>query len=519
MDRRVFLTAAGAGAGSLLARGLVAGGIPGRVEGDAAVTAARLDRRLYGQNLEFIARVMEGGLLAEPGSQAPPYGPGFRADVRDALIELGATHFRWPGGCFADAYHWRDGTGPERSRQRNPMWGHPVFKVLPALMGEFKAEFGTEVNHAFGTDEFLDFCRLMGAEPCLTASMEADAPDEAAAWVAYVRDRFEPDAVPVWAVGNEQWNIFEHNGNIFRPQRYVQRFQQWAEAMRRENPRLKLIASGADPQAQPEWNRVLLAGLGREMDYISYHMYLPACWGRSRIPTDEATYLALAASYLYVEDSLKLGAEAMTQILGATIPVSLDEWNLLATAMSFIKPETSVREAVAAAGIIHALHRHADMVPIADQFSAINSAAPAIITDRDHIALTPMFYTLRLYTRNRLANTSPLHVTSPTFSTKKTNRLPARDHVPFLDASLTIENNRAALFLINRHPRECMEIEIAIAGLKPGRDATLEVVTGPDFNSQNQLGAPPTVTSVFHELPWPERLNLPPCAIAALTTG
>ena len=518
VNRRFFFQTTLAGMGGLLARPLWADRMSGRVQGDAGRVLAHLDRRIYGQNLEFTGRIMEGGILAEPGSQSPQSGPGIRADVRDALRELGVTHCRWPGGCFADAYHWRDGIGEERSRQKNSMWDRPLFKGAAYAMGEFKATWGTAVNHRFGTGEFLEYCRQIGAEPSLTASMEPDAPDQAAAWVAYVREKFGPRAVPVWAVGNEQWNLLEHNGCSGHPARYVERYLRWAEAMRRENPLIHLVASGHDELIRPEWNRVLLEGIGRKMDYLSYHIYLPGPSLKHDIPHDEAAYLALAACYLQVEESLHRGAEAMARILGEPIPIALDEWNVNPSARSFIAPYISLREAIAAAGIIHALHRQAGLVKIADQFAAVNSTAPAIITDRDRLARTPMFHLLRLYSRRSLAQTAKVEVASPAFSTRPLGRLPARDHAPFLDASLTVAEGRATLFLINRHPHDPLEVEIAIEGIKPGAAAVLETVAGPSFQSENRIGEPETVRAVSRDLTWPERITLPPCSVSALAT-
>jgi len=519
VNRRFFFQTALAGIGGLTARSLWADGTRGRVQGDAGRVLAQLDRRIYGQNLEFIGRIMEGGILAEPGSQSPQFGPGFRADVRDALRELGVTHCRWPGGCFADAYDWRDGIGEERSRQKNLMWDRPLFRYSAYAVGEFKAKWGTEVNHRFGTGEFLEYCRQIGAEPSLTASMEAYSPDQAAAWVAYVREKFGPRAVPVWAVGNEQWNPLEHNGCSGRPARYVERFLRWAEAMRRENPLIQLVASGDDELRLPEWNRVLLEGIGRKMDYLSYHIYLPGPSLKQDIPHDEAAYLALATSGLQVEESLHRGAEAMARILGEPVPIALDEWNVNPTMRSFISPYISLREAIAAAGIIHALHRQAGLVKIADQFAAVNSTAPAIITDRDRLARTPMFHLLRMYSRWSLAQTAPVETASPTFSIRPLGHLPGRDRVPFLDASLTAAEGRATLFLINRHPRDPLEVEIEVEGIKPGAEAVLEAVAGPSFQSENRIGGPETVRAVSRNLTWPERISLPPCSVSALATG
>jgi alpha-L-arabinofuranosidase len=518
MKRRTFLKTAAAGACYAAARPIQSSQLTGRVRADVSKLTASIDRRIYGQNLEFVARVMEGGIIAEPGSQALTYGNGFRADVRDALKQMGVARFRWPGGCFADAYDWRDGVGPTRLRKKNRMWDQPHIKAFEHLLGETKLTWGTDVNNNFGTPEFMAFCKGMGAEPSLTASMEPEGPEQAAAWVAYVRENFGSGAVPVWAVGNEQWNNFEHNTNANKPGRYVKRYLEWARAMRAADPAIKLVASGGDEQLYADWNRKLLEGIGREMDYLSCHVYAPNYIMKNSIPRDEAAYLALAGAYLYLEETLTRERETINSILGTPIPVALDEWNVLGTTVSFFRPDARHREAMAAAGMIHAIHRHADLVRIADQFAAVNSGAPELITDRDHMVRTPMFHVFKLYAAKTRESVAKSSVESPGFSTVKMAKLPARQSVPFLDASLTVGSGRETLFLINRHPREEMSVEIEIEGIKPGSDAQFEVVAGPDFMSENTFDRPDTVTSRVKTMKWPERIELPPLSVSALST-
>ncbi len=223
MDRRVFLgtaTSGAVGAAVCLSRTAGASGrLRAKVTGDASKVTASLDPRIYGQNLEFMGRQFEGGILAEEGSEAPVYGPGLRRDVRDALKDLRPRRLRWPGGCFADAYDWRDGVGPNRPKHANPFWGSPVFDLAKFAAGEYKTRVGPPMDNRFGTHEFIDYCRELGAEPSITASMGPKDPDEAAAWVAYVRDEFGADSGPVWSAGNEQWNPPEPNGCNLRPER------------------------------------------------------------------------------------------------------------------------------------------------------------------------------------------------------------------------------------------------------------------------------------------------------------
>ncbi len=520
MDRRDFIFTTSTAACGILARPLFAADNMARIQGDIGKSGAYLDRRIYGQNLEVMGRQFEGGIIAEQGSRAPQYGSGFRADVRDALKELGITHLRWPGGCFADAYNWRDGIGESRPSYPNPMWGGSMFRMYSLALTGRSIPFGGMVDNRFGTHEFMEYCRELGAEPSITASLGPETPDEAAAWVAYVRDNFGADAVPVWSVGNEQWNPLERNGCFLKPERYVGRFHEWAGSMRRENPSIRLVASGGDEVTQAGWNRAIVEGIGSEMDYISYHSYLPyPGFTSANIPKTESAYLALMAAYIHIDEMLDCGAESTAAVLGKPVPVSLDEWNILGAAMKFIMPHKSLREAVAAAGVIHAIHRHADLVRLADMFAAVNAGAPPVITDRDNMARTPMYHVLRLYSKHSLSNVSPVKITSPLFSSPRLGSLPARQNVPFIDASLTTDGGKASLFLINRHPRDNMEVKVEIEGIKPGTDAIQDVVTGPSIMSSNPTGGEETVKPLSKRIDWPEKLALPPCSVSVLATA
>ena len=507
MDRRNFIAGS---AMACMALNLKAGtGARARVRGDAAKSVAEIDRRIYGQNFEFMGRQFEGGIMD---------GRGIRTDVRDAITELKVTHLRWPGGCFADAYNWRDGVGDSRPSYKNPMWDKPIlnlgFKALGAPIPP-----GPLHDNRFGTDEFMQYCATIGAEPSLTASMGTDGPDPAAEWVAYVSEKFGPLAAPVWSVGNEQWNPLEHNGCFLRPERYVSRYAQWAKAMRAQNRAVKLVASGADELSNPGWNRVLVQGLGREADYFSTHIYIPADSFARRVPDDARTYLSFVAANLYVEESLDRLADMMTKILGKPLPIAFDEWNLLGTMRFFLDPSTILREAIAAACVIHSIHRRANLVKIADMFATVNAGAPPIIADQNGLARTPMFHVLKLYSENTLSNVAPLSVTSPSFSAAKFGIVPERKNVPALDASLTTDQEKLSLFLVNRSPDESLQVELEIDGTKAGQDATIKAITGPSFSSKNQIGTKEEVSTVSKEIAWPGYISIPPHSVALLTAA
>jgi len=184
---------------------------------------------------------------------------------------------RWPGGCFADGYHWQDGIGPrdKRPRRRNRAW---------AKLG---SKLGPEENNRFGTDELLRLCEEIGAEPQLTVNVGSGSVEEAAAWVEYVNGPLdskwgaerarnghpEPYNVKYWFIGNEILGFYEI-GHL-KPAKYAQTFRQFALAMRKVDPRTKLIASGtyAPNKDHEEIHKAILQGAGEHIDYLSIHLY------------------------------------------------------------------------------------------------------------------------------------------------------------------------------------------------------------------------------------------------------
>ena len=211
---------------------------------------------IYGHFAEHLGRCVYEGIWVGPDS-AIPNDRGFRLDTLRALRELRVPVVRWPGGCFADDYHWEDGVGPRESRRewRNLWWRGP------------------ETNE-FGTDEFLEFCRLIGSQPYICANVGSGSPTEASAWVEYCNGagdtryanlrrsngHAEPYGVRYWGVGNENWGC----GGNFTAEEYAAAYRRFATYMRMVDSTAELIACGdnANGPQGPDWNQRFLAGLG-----------------------------------------------------------------------------------------------------------------------------------------------------------------------------------------------------------------------------------------------------------------
>ncbi len=473
-----------------------------------------IDPRIYGQNIEHMGRQVLGGLVAEAGSTAAQDARGFRLDVLEAVKDLGPALLRWPGGCFADSYHWRDGIGSGRPSVPNRMWGG---FLIGKIFGSPPFPLGPREDNRFGTDEFMALCRAAGAEPSLTASLGAEDPEEAAGWIAYVREKYGAGAVPVWSVGNEQWNIVEPNGCAGKPKRYVERFHRFAKAMRGADPGIQLVASGGDVFTMPDWNEEIIRGIGSAMDMFSMHLYLPA-WNPlgSHVGNSAGDYYAIAAAGLTLEEQILRIQESAVRLLGRPLPVAFDEWNILGPLRRFTDPYLSQREAVGIAGILHAFHRQAKYVKTAAMFAMLNAAAPPILTTRDGLVRTPIFHVLRMYRRLTGKASVRAEIQCPAVDTPALLNLPARKSVPLLDVSATRDDGRLTVFVINRDGREAQAAQIEILGFGRAGKVRAHTIAGTGFSAMNDAEHPEAVAERAAGIEWNGRYIFPPCSVTAI---
>lgn len=487
---------------------------PCSIKVEANVVLDSIDPRIYGQNIEHMGRQVLGGLVAEPGSKAPQDSRGFRLDVLESVKNLNPTLLRWPGGCFADSYHWPDGIGSDRPTVPNRMWGgfwiRKIFGSPPFPLGPME-------DNRFGTDEFMDLCRDTGAEPSITASLGANDPEEASGWVAYIRDKYGPGAVPTWSVGNEQWNIIEPGGCVFRPRKYVERFHRFAKAMRSADPNIRLVASAGDALTLPRWNEEVIKGIGVNMDFLSMHLYMPA-WVplRSRVADTVGDYYAIAAVGIALEEQVQRIEELADRLLGLPMPIAFDEWNILGPLRRFTDPWQTQREAIGVAGIIHAFHRQAKYVKTAAMFAMLNSAAPPLLTSRDALVCTPIFYVLRLY-RQLSGKVRVLSETKcPAVETPKLLNLPPRKSVPLLDVSANLDDHRLTVFVINRDHLENQTAQIEISDFSFSNPVRIHTIAAKGYLDRNSENQPEEVTERITEVNLNGHYVFPPCSVTAI---
>ena len=337
------------------------------------------------------------------------------------------------GGNFTSSYHWTDGVGPldKRVSMLNNSWGIPEYNT-------------------FGTDEFLTFCRLIGAQPQIALNLGSGTPEEAADWVRYVDQHWSTHSGLLWELGNELWG----NWNLGYPTRdqLAGRTLAFSKAIRAVDPSARLIATGADPEVFTSWNAIQLTNPPGTFDYLSTHFVVGTGNVRAKAPSPD--FVASAAFALPVELERRLAAEQKqidsTSGYGGKAHVAFTEWLFIGerrNAPSF----TNVGGAVITGGFLNMLMRSSGSVPISDMTGIMEFAG--IWKKRSQVYATPAYYAFRMYASAAAARRVAANLDSGFYTvTQGVDRLPEIASVPYLDvvATLSEDSRKLTLFCVNR---------------------------------------------------------------------
>ncbi len=441
-----------------------------------------------------IAACGSGELLVREASLMPAEARargGLRSDVLDMVKLINPPVIRWPGGCFADAYRWRDGIGP---RDRRPVRFEPAWRDF-------------EPND-FGTNEYITWCRAVETEPYICVNTGSASAEDAAAWVQYCngpaasewgRARAEegyptPHGVKYWGIGNETYGSWEI-GNVPAAD-YARLFVQFAERMRAADPDIKLIAVGADPVAHPDWNRTVLEIAGEAMDYLAVHWYGPHKRDDAK---QSEMYHSIVAAPLDIDRRLRLVAATIDEVMGegSGVGIAFDEWNvwLDATGDTGIAERYELRDGLFAAGVFNCMHRLCDRVTMANLAQLVN-VLPAIVTSASAAWGTPLYHAFRLYTGSCQPVCVACETDGPTFSSPEFGNIPAMPDVPYLDASATASEDGQvlALSVVNRHMTDDLSAQITLADGRTISSATAAELSGESARATGSEAAPDAVS-------------------------
>ena len=444
---------------------------------------------IYGQFAEHLGRCIYGGIWVGEDSEIPNIN-GYRTDVVEAFKELQIPVLRWPGGCFADEYHWRDGIGPRENRPTmvNNNWG------------------GTVEDNSFGTHEFFNFCEMLGIEPYLSANVGSGTVEEMAKWVEYItaengpmaeerakNGRKEPWKLKYLGVGNESWGC----GGNFTPEHYAnvyRRYQTYARNF--GDNKLYKVASGASDYDY-NWTEVLMEAAGRHMDGLSLHYYSVWDWKDKGSATefDPELYYFTLGKALEVDNVITRHSRIMDKYdPKKKVDLLLDEWGTWwnvepGTNPGHLYQQNTMRDAMVAALSLNTFHKHADRLKMANIAQIANVLQAMVLTEGDKMVLTPTYYVFKMYVPHQGGRFIPLEIDTP-FKKVGSERKEMERFVPVVSATATEKNGVVTLSLANTSLNEDAEISLPLSSLKVNKLGKAEILKGADIADFNDFDNP-----------------------------
>ena len=448
-----------------------------------------IHKELYGQFAEHLGTCIYGGLWVGNNSSIPNIN-GYRKDVLHALQDLKVPVLRWPGGCFADEYHWMDGIGPQdkRPKMQNNNWG------------------GTIEDNSFGTHEFLNLCELLGAEPYISGNVGSGTVEELAKWVEYMTsDGDTPMAnlrrkngrqkawkVKYLGVGNESWGC----GGNMRPEYYSDLFRRYSVYCRNyDTNRLYKIASGASDYDY-NWTKVLMDNVGNRMDGLSLHYYTVKGWSGSKgsatkFLNDE--YYWTIGKCLEIEDVIKKHCSIMDKRdPQKRIGLLVDEWGTWwdeepGTIRGHLYQQNTMRDAFVAALTLNIFHRHVDRIKMANIAQVVNVLQSMILTDmkeNGHMVLTPTYHVFRMYQPFQDATALPVEISCDSIKVRENQTIPT-----IFSSAAETKDNSIVISLAN------------ISDLSTINNITGEILKCKNISDYNDFEHPQTITPhVFKDM-------------------
>ncbi len=451
---------------------------------DASHLKTRINKNIYGQFSEHLGNGIYGGIWV--GVNSPiPNTDGMRNDVIEALKRIKVPVLRWPGGCFADEYHWRDGIGPREKRPSmiNTNWG------------------GVTEDNSFGTHEFLEFCRLVGCEPYITGNVGSGTVQEMSQWVEYVNsDNVSPMTelrkkngqekawkVKYWGIGNESWGC----GGNMRPEFYADQVRRYGTYCRDfGDARLFKIACGPGG-SDYAWTDAVMRNAGGAFSGLSLHYY---SFSNQTIATDfdEAGWFDIVKKSLLMQELIERNSAIMDKFdPNKKVALVVDEWGTWykvepGTNPGFLFQQNTMRDAVAAACNLNIFNNHADRVRMANIAQTINVLQAMILTKGEKMVLTPTYYVFDMFKVHQDAMLVPTRITTPDYVWKQ-QRVPAVSCSASLDARTKLH-----ISLCNVDPNSPQKVSCTLKGFKPTA-VSGTVLTAKEMNVDNTFEKPATV--------------------------
>ncbi|MBS1653358.1 MAG: alpha-N-arabinofuranosidase [Bacteroidetes bacterium] len=430
---------------------------------DGSNPKTMISRHIYGQFSEHLGRCIYDGYWVSDTSTLPRKDR-IRLDVVEALKKIQIPNLRWPGGCFADEYHWRDGIGPRDKRPHmvNTNWG------------------GVSEDNSFGTHEFLELCELLHCEPYIAGNVGSGTVEEMAKWVEYLNSdanstmtelrkqngRDEPWHVKFWGVGNESWGC----GGNMTAEFYADQFKRYATYARNyHNAPLYKIASGANSDDY-NWTDVLMKNASWQMWGLTLHYYtVPSGnWGKKGSATsfDENEYFNTMKRCLHMEELVTRHSTIMDKYdPQKRVALIVDEWGVWTdvepgTNPGFLYQQNSLRDALIAGTTLNIFNNHCERVRMANLAQTVNVLQSLVLTKGNQMLLTPTYYVFDLYKVHQDAKWLPVNFNSPDY-------VMGDQKVPAVNISASQDSTGAVhISLVNLDANKKINLRTNLVGIK-----------------------------------------------------
>jgi alpha-L-arabinofuranosidase len=482
-------------------------------------SGAVISRHIYGHFAEHLGRCIYGGFYVGDQNKTIANTNGVRNDVIAALKKLKIPNLRWPGGCFADTYHWKDGVGPKSKRPSmlNIWWGN------------------VREDNSFGTNEFLNMCELLGASPYLSANVGSGTPQELADWIKYTthpngsspmtdwrqkNGRGTPWKVEYWGIGNEAWGCggnmtAEYYANIYR--QYVTFTTNW-----NNSDRLFRIASGASDDDY-HWTETLMKNIPHKMlEAIAVHHYSVIDWSNKSAATgfNEGEYFKTMTQALFMEELMQKHIAIMDKYDPQNkVALFVDEWGGWydvepGTNPAFLFQQNTMRDAMIAGATLNIFNNHCERVKMANLAQAINVLQAVLLTEGNKLVLTPTYHVMEMYTVHHDAVKLPVEVKSSTYSVDGKTALPA------VSASASKDKaGKTHISLVNIDANKTNAVEIRLKNLA-GKAISGRILTAAKLQAHNTFDQPNTIVPAdfkqFSTTGDVLKVTLPPFSVVVL---
>ncbi|MEG6567546.1 alpha-N-arabinofuranosidase [Thermoanaerobacterium saccharolyticum] len=446
----------------------------------------KVSKNIYGHFAEHLGRCIYGGFWVGKDSEIPNID-GIRKDVVEALKKIKIPVLRWPGGCFADEYHWKDGIGPYELRPKmvNVHWG------------------GVIENNHFGTHEFFELCNLLNAEPYVCGNVGSGTVQEMREWIEYMtfdgespmanlrasNGREEPWKLKYFGVGNESWGC----GGNMRPEYYADVYRRYSTYVRNfSGNKIFKIACGPNVDDY-KWTEVLMREAGKYMDGLSLHYYtVPGTWERKGSATDfdEKEWFITMKKALYMDELITKHSTIMDKYDSEKrVALVVDEWGTWydvepGTNPGFLYQQNTMRDALVAGVHFNIFNKHCDRVKMANIAQTINVLQAVILTDGPKMVLTPTYHVFDMYKVHQDAELLDFNVDTPEYM------LDSEHGIPQVTATVSADDSgRIHISLCNLNPKESVTVESELRGTNVDK-ATGTILTADEMNAHNTFDNP-----------------------------